>query len=206
MANTKTSAKNIVVTEQKHTGKVLEGTSGKGAAFNPAAVERSAIGTTFEFDSPRPSPTRYPIDMKTFELLKEQARTSKVGKIAKKGSTIITDKARKKPAMLADAVRADDIGAPITSGPFAAAPPLLSSFPGISATKWTPPDCTLAAGPNHVLVAVNTTVSIYSKTGGAPALTKSLTDWFSNVISEAKLFDPTTVYDQYAGRWVLLCA
>jgi hypothetical protein len=203
MPNTKNTAKNDDVTEQKHKGKVLDGASGKGVAFNPAEVEILAMGADLEFDRPRPSPTRYPIDLETFRSLKEEAWTSKTGNAAKSDSTIVSDKAKKKPGTVDEAAIAGAIGAPLTSGPVSSAPPLLTSFPGISATGWFPPDCTLAAGPDHILVSVNATVGIYSKAGGA-ALTKTLTSWFSNVIANAKIFDPKAVYDQHAGRWVLL--
>jgi hypothetical protein len=92
----------------------------------------------------------------------------------------------------------------VSGGPEAAAPVLLTSFPGIPATGWFPPDCTLAVGPSHVLASVNATVSIYNKTGGAPVKTVTLSNWFANVISGAKVFDPKALYDQHAGRWVLL--
>ena len=92
-------------------------------------------------------------------------------------------------------------GAPLATAPTAAAPTSLTSFPGISATGWLPPDCTLAAGPSHVLASVNATVAIYLKTGGAPLKQITLSSWFSNVISNAKIFDPKALYDQHAGRF-----
>ena len=85
-----------------------------------------------------------------------------------------------------------------------AAPSGSTYFGGIPATGWLPPDCTMAVGPSHVLLSVNSSVAIYKKTGGAPALQRTLTQWFSNVVQGMTIFDPKAAYDQHAGRWVLL--
>nr|MDQ3805878.1 hypothetical protein [Acidobacteriota bacterium] len=95
-------------------------------------------------------------------------------------------------------------GAPLAPATAAAAPVLLSSFPGIPATGERPPDCTLAAGPSHVLVAVNASLAIYNKVSGQPLKRATLAAWFQNVISGAFIFDPRVLYDQHAGRWVVL--
>lgn len=63
-----------------------------------------------------------------------------------------------------------------------AAPSGSTNFAGIAATGWIPPDCTMAAGPQHVLLSVNSSMAIYSKAGGAPVLQRTLTQWFSNVV------------------------
>lgn len=204
MPNTKNAAKTGVVKEKKHRGKSLEGESPKGLSFNPAEPEILAMGADLQFDRPRPATTRYPIDLEAFQSLKDEALNTKAGTVAKSESTIVDDKSQKTSALADEAAVLEAVGAPLSSGPVTTAPSLLVSFPGISATGWFPPDCTLAAGPNHVLLSVNAAVSIYAKTGGAPALTKTLTSWFSNVITNAKIFDPKALYDQHAGRWILL--
>ena len=157
-----------------------------------------------EYDRPRPSPTRYPVDMETFLALKQGIKESKT-RLARPDTTVVADKGKNQAVR--SFLRAGVIemaGAPLSEGPTAAAPTSLTSFPGISATGWLPPDCTFAAGPSHVLASVNATVAIYGKTGGAPLKQVTLTSWFSNVISNAKIFDPKALYDQHAGRWVLL--
>jgi hypothetical protein len=204
MAKSKKASATTGATEQKHKGKGLSGKAPKGVSFNPAEVELMALGADLEFDRPRPSPTRFPIDLETFKSLKEEAYTSKAGATAKRASTIVADKGKNKVAAVSSAALMGAVGAPLAEAPVAAAPSMLTSFAGIAATGWFPPDCTLATGPDHVLVSVNASVAIYAKTGGAPALTKTLTSWFSNVISNAKIFDPKAIYDQHAGRWVLL--
>ncbi len=190
--------------EQKHRGKVAEGKASRGLAFEPAEVEVLALGADLQFDRPRPSPTRYPVDLETFTALKEDALTSKAGSVAKRDAIVIADKGKKEEMAEGAAGLMEAVGAPLAEAPVAAAPSLLTSFAGISATGWFPPDCTLAVGPNHVLVSVNATVAVYNKTGGAPVFAKTLVSWFSNVIGNAKIFDPKVLYDQFTGRWVLL--
>jgi hypothetical protein len=85
-----------------------------------------------------------------------------------------------------------------------AAPAASANFAGIAATGWLPPDCTMAVGPQHVLASVNSSVAFYSKAGGAALMQKTLTQWFANVVQGLTIFDPKALYDQHAGRWVLL--
>ena len=202
------AARDFLATETPFKGKALSGKAPKGKAFNVgqtppmAAAAAGGPDPSLAFDRPRPSPTRYPIPMVKFLSLKEQVEKSKAKK-AKPGTTVTPDKGRKGPAV-PGAMAALVAGAPVAAAPTAAAPVMLTSFPGIPATGWLPPDCTLAAGPSHVLVSVNATVSVYNKTGGAPLKTVTLSKWFQNVITAAKIFDPKALYDQHAGRWVLL--
>jgi hypothetical protein len=90
--------------------------------------------------------------------------------------------------------------------PAAAAVPLslVANFPGISFNGWFPYDATLAAGPEHVMAAVNARVAFYTKGTGTAVLQRTLVQWFSGVVQNAKIFDPKVLYDQFAGRWVLL--
>jgi hypothetical protein len=193
--------------DKNYKARVLQGRAPKGVAFDAGQVMAAAPGmadSALDYDRPRPSPSRYPIDMDAFLALKQGIKESKA-KIARPDTTIVADKGKKQtvPTTL-PAGALDMAGSPLSSGPAAAAPSSLTSFPGISATGWLPPDCTLAAGPSHVLASVNATVAIYGKTGGAPLKQITLSSWFSNVISGAKIFDPKALYDQHAGRWVLL--
>jgi hypothetical protein len=80
----------------------------------------------------------------------------------------------------------------------------LGNFRGIPATGWLPPDCTMAAGPNHIVLAVNSSIAIYATTGGAPLQRRTLAAWFRNVTQDTSIFDPKLLYDQHAARWVLL--
>lgn len=184
----------------------LQGRASKGIDFDANQIMAAPPGTdmALAYDRPRPSPSRYPINMDAFLALKQDIRESKA-KLAKPRCTIVADKGKKQtvPTTLPAGVL-DMAGSPLTTTPTDAAPSSLTSFPGISATGWIPPDCTFAVGPSHVLASVNAKVAIYPKTGGSPLKQITLNSWFSNVIGDAKIFDPKALYDQHAGRWVLL--
>lgn len=186
---------------EPHKGKSREGAPSKrGIVTIPAQLPPTALAeaaATAGMRRPRPSASRYPIDMETFKALKEQAETVKVR--AKRSSTLVEDKGKKK--IVADAAPAP--AAP--SGEISAlAPGAVGNFAGLTSTGMIPSDCTLAAGPQHVLVAVNSTFAIFRKTGGAALFQQQLKAWFANVITSADIFDPKAVYDQHSGRWVLL--
>lgn len=186
------------------------GSSAKGKLFQyaeapaatAAAIMAGAPDPSLAFDRPRPATTRYPVSHEEFLELKGGIERSKA-KPAKPGTTLSADKGRRGGPARLGAGAMLMAGAPAT-GPEAAAPVQLTNFPGIPATGWLPPDCTMAAGPSHVLLSVNATLAVYNKTGGAPLKTVTLTTWFQNVITNAKIFDPKALYDQHAGRWVLL--
>jgi hypothetical protein len=191
----------------RHPGAAASGRAPKGVSLNLEAATRGLAGAPggpdpgLAFDRPRPAQTRYPIPMEEFEALKNRAETSKA-RVAKPESTLVADKPRPGGAGTR-AVVSDVSGSPISMAP-TAAPVTMTNFGGIPATGWLPPDCTLATGPSHVLLSVNASVGIYNKTGGAPLKLVTLTNWFANAISGAKIFDPKAVYDQHAGRWLLL--
>lgn len=204
------AAADFLATETRFSGRGLSGRTPKGKTFNAgqtgvmAASLAGGPDPSLAFDRPRPSPTRYPIPLDKFLELKDDVERSKA-KPAMPGTTVTTDKGKKGgPAKLTTGAASLLAGAPVSDAPAAAAPVMLTSFAGIPATGWLPPDCTSATGPSHVLLSVNATVSIYNKTGGSPLRTATLTNWFSNVITNAKIFDPKALYDQHAGRWVLL--
>ena len=72
-----------------------------------------------------------------------------------------------------------------------------------------PPDAHGAAGPDHVVSVVNVSLQVHNKTGtplldttvGAPITGISLQSFFS---SATATFDPKVLYDQFAGRWVIV--
>lgn len=204
-------ARDFLATETQIKGSSLSGSSPRGRVFeyadapalDAARMLAGAPDPSLAFDRPRPSPTRYPIPHEQFLELKGGIERSRA-RVAKTGTTLSADRGRKGgPAVMAAGAMLM-AGAPVASGPESAAPVMLTSFPGIPATGWLPPDCTMAAGPAHVLLSVNATVAVHGKQGGAPLKSVTLANWFQNVISNAKIFDPKALYDQHAGRWVLL--
>jgi hypothetical protein len=177
--------------------------SARGAAFEPGArppaAAPAAAAAAAGRDLPRPAKTRYPIDLETFLAL--QARAERVRVPAKKTARVVPDAARKaEPARRATVAPS---AVPAFAGP-AAAPQAVGNFQGIADTSWYPPDCTLAAGPQHVMLSVNSSVAIYTRTGGVAQAATTLDAWFGNVISNAKIFDPRLLYDQHVDRWLLL--
>jgi hypothetical protein len=192
MATKKKSSSTAPATLKSKPGK-----SGKGADFDPTQPSHEMFAAaTVELNEPRPSTERYPIPEEEFIKLKEAASKKK---IAKGNATIAKDKGKKSevsPMGLAEFAAA---GEPISAAPLPA-----SNFAGITSTNWLPPDCTMATGPSHVMLSVNSSVAIFNKTGGPPALQRTLTVWFSNVIQNVTIFDPKLLFDQHTGRWVLL--
>jgi len=80
---------------------------------------------------------------------------------------------------------------------------LTANFQGIAWTNIIPPDPVMAAGPNHVVVVVNSSLAIYTKSGTLVSQT-TLSTWFANVNPPGSIFDPKVVYDHHANRWVVL--
>jgi hypothetical protein len=81
-------------------------------------------------------------------------------------------------------------------------------FTGIGNSGWTPPDCTLAVGPNHVVATANSQIAFFTKTGtktfqvaldstGAPG-------FFEPVGASTFVFDPKCIYDQHSNRFIVI--
>jgi hypothetical protein len=177
--------------------KALKGRAQAGRSMTPPAGPRATAPTQIpEMHESRPYKSRYPIPDEEFRRLKTRAATRAVpkGKVTASADTPKKREARgfAVPAAIDAAV------AP------AAAPTPGGNFAGIPATGWIPPDCTMAIGPNHVLLVVNSSVAIHNKAGGAAVLQRTLTQWFANVVQGLTIFDPKALYDQHDGRWVLL--
>ncbi|MFA8299983.1 MAG: PKD domain-containing protein [Hyphomicrobiales bacterium] len=66
-----------------------------------------------------------------------------------------------------------------------------------------PPDVNGAAGPNHLMVTLNTEVRIMDKEGNATK-TVSLGNFFSK-LPGGHTFDPKIIYDYSSERWVITC-
>jgi hypothetical protein len=159
-----------------------------------AAAAASAVVEKIE---PRPYTTRYPIPDEQVANLKTSAAKSK----APKGpATASPDTGAKAEIMGAAPLQLPAAAALEPS----AAPNPSTNFAGISATGWIPPDCTMAVGAAHVLLSVNSSVAIYNKAGGSLVLQRTLTQWFGALATGLTVFDPKVLFDQHAGRWVVL--
>jgi hypothetical protein len=83
-----------------------------------------------------------------------------------------------------------------------------ADFEAISATPWTPPDPSLAVGPDHVLVTVNMAIAWYDKSGNeqfsAYLDSTGSPGFFEELGSGDFTFDPKCFYDPVAERFVVL--
>ncbi len=182
------------------TVKPLAGQAARGKEWDPSVTPvLTAAAEPVELNAPRPSSERYPIPNATFQALKEKAGKAR---LPKKDATIAKDSTKKKDEIAVMPESAAPVADP--GLPPAHAPAPSKNFGGIAATGWIPPDCTMAAGPTHVLLAVNSSVAIHDKNTGAVLLARTLTQWFANMATDFTIFDPKALYDQHEGRWVLL--
>ncbi len=87
-------------------------------------------------------------------------------------------------------------------GPLLAPNAIEVNFPGINGTQsgFVPPDPTGAVGPNHYVQAVNSSISIYDKTGAVIVGPVALGTFLNNSSNSG---DPIVLYDQLADRWLV---
>jgi|GEM_PF-416546 len=86
-----------------------------------------------------------------------------------------------------------------------------ASFLGLDFANWgagRPPDTVGDVGPNHYIQAVNTSIGVYSKTGGAPLAaftfnTLMSQGHFGNLCDTNNFGDPIILYDTFEDRWVI---
>ena len=85
---------------------------------------------------------------------------------------------------------------------------LRRSWSAISNTGWNPPDPTLAVGPNHVVVTVNSHIAFYDKDGNlqflSPLGSQGSPGFFEGVGAKSFVFDPKCMYDHTSGRFIVL--
>ena len=123
------------------------------------------------------------------------------------------DHPRRHPAGDED-LHAGKLGSTVPAAPespspaLAAAPTLGTGFDGIndaeSSCGCLPPDGAIAAGPNHLVGAVNTAFKVWDKSGNvAPGFPKSLASLFAGSTCLGSISDPFAEYDPVADRFVL---
>ena len=76
-------------------------------------------------------------------------------------------------------------------------------FPGITSTGWTPPDCDIAVGVNHIVEVVNSSIAFYTKSGNRD-FQQTFTTFFDGVAGGSFLFDPKAFYDKAHNRFVMV--
>lgn len=77
------------------------------------------------------------------------------------------------------------------------------AFPAVGNTGAEPPDPDLAVGPNHIINVVNSDIAFFTK-AGAKVFQQSFQNFFRSVSPEAFDFDPKVIYDQQAGKFIVL--
>ena len=84
------------------------------------------------------------------------------------------------------------------------APPLADDFEGLGDNNTSiPPDTMGAAGPNHLMVMLNTQVRIQNKSGAEVSIVTLDTFWTGGGTGlSGDPFDPKLVYDSLSGRWM----
>ena len=94
-------------------------------------------------------------------------------------------------------------------GPFAPrAAPVTTGFQAFSDAGMSPPDPIIAAGPDHVVVAVNSKWGIFTKSGTL-IFQASAVSWFGPQLIAVHAisllpYDPQVAYDHFRGRWILV--
>ena len=112
----------------------------------------------------------------------------------------------------------NDLATPGAVHPNAISGNLVASFegppdiPDIFGFFSVPPDPITAAGPNHLIGAVNTSFEIFNKSGDMQERVDA-TAWFENVLPGlgdpqnsplGHAFDPKVIYDHFEDRWVIV--
>jgi len=94
-------------------------------------------------------------------------------------------------------------GAQAAQSVYAYQPRLAVSFSVRDSGSLVPADCTIAAGPSHVVVAFNSFLAFYTKTGERTYIS-SLDGLLGATSGWKGHFDPKVVYDEGSGRFFLM--
>lgn len=78
--------------------------------------------------------------------------------------------------------------------------------PNESDTRFIPPDSQIAAGPEDLVVAINSLLAIYGKTGNQVGGFQDLNVFFAGLGISGQIYDPRIIYDQADNRFILSAA
>jgi hypothetical protein len=78
-----------------------------------------------------------------------------------------------------------------------------TAFPAVGNTGAEPPDPDIAVGPTHIINVVNSDIAFFTK-AGSKVFQQSFQNFFRSVTPEAFDFDPKVIYDQQAGKFIVL--
>ncbi|PYV06056.1 MAG: hypothetical protein DMG26_04005, partial [Acidobacteria bacterium] len=102
------------------------------------------------------------------------------------------------PSSVPAANHADEI-----EGLLAPSPAVTFDGPSESDTPFIPPDPQIAAGPAHLVVAVNSLLAIYDKAGKKQGSFQTFADFFAGLGIAGEIFDPRIIYDRSDGHFIL---
>lgn len=80
---------------------------------------------------------------------------------------------------------------------------MFKNFEGFAQNDCIPPDDYIAAGPDHLMMVVNTQFRIFDKNGNVQK-TIEAEDWYGSLAGTLPIFDPKVIYDQISSRWVMV--
>ncbi|HMY71222.1 MAG TPA: hypothetical protein PLQ88_05275, partial [Blastocatellia bacterium] len=184
----------------------------EGAVRNFSDLTIEEITSSLEMSPSRPEwmKTRFPVSMEEYRRLEVEARqpdaapTRAAAAVIDAQSDQTSDDVDQAVASASQDVPEDEAQA---AAPQPLAPGFVANFDAIPQTQFTPPDCTVAVGPQHVMTAVNVELAVYGKNGAFQFRWPGMSALFAPVLpAGAQLFDPQVIYDHYAGRWVVVVA
>lgn len=84
-----------------------------------------------------------------------------------------------------------------------------SFFPGIQQDGWSPPDPTIAVGPEYIAMTVNMKIAWFRKSDGVKVFERWLGNqetlgFFRNVGAKGFTFDPKILYDRISQRFIVI--
>jgi hypothetical protein len=179
---------------QSGSGQALE-----GASRSLEEVTAKELMSTFGANPSREKlrVTRFPVSLEEFLQLKSEVESAQPALESAEEESSINQQDNPLDELVQDEFPEIDQSESL-------APAVTSTFSGIQQTAFRPPDCTVAVGPDDVMVGVNTTMAIYSKAGSLK-LTWNFDSMFRPVLPpNARIFDPKIIYDHYSNRWVVL--
>ena len=193
-----------------------EGGSAEAVAAVTSDISSLAPPDLMPLDALPPRPdfmkTRFPVSMEEYRALSAAAAEPDLAPMAFAPDDTVTEDQSTTPASPPDD---EEPGADVPEDGIvlggqageAQAPATGHSFDATTATGMRPPDCTMAVGPNDVLVSVNVDLACYRKDGSLRFRWPNMNALFKSVIPpDANLFDPKLAYDHYAQRWIVVVA
>lgn len=183
------------------------GESTTGATRALSDVTREDFTSAFPARSSRPKwmVTRFPVSMEEYRKLSLEAEAAGPTALASGFEDASTADIDAAAATQQEGFDPGEDGPVAQAGEKSLAPPVGTSFEGIPATAWRPPDNTCAVGPEHVMLAVNTDLAVYAKTGTLRFRWPNMTTLFRPVLPAGSgLFDPRVAYDHYSRRWIVV--